>query len=368
MNGSLRAARLALTALALCSFSSAARADDEPAQEPYFYKGRDYGSEALYGPIWVFLNRGFDVLQDRTGSRNLVDQEYIHNGANVGRNILNPFPAIKARGYGVFFRQEIFPLSWTADTARWVPNYSLHLIGGGQTYSELSEWYRANGVPLPRVFAATTVMASAFMNETLENKGVVGWNTDAIADIYFFDIGGIILFSFDWPNWLFSHEILLADWSLQPSFTYPTFELHNEGNYYAVKWPLPFYRDVRLFMYMGLGTLFGLSYKFDSQYSLSLGGGTMASRLIASSRTNADNTVQFAPMAGVFLDRNNSLLASLKVTGVQDYFVNFNVYPNAFQVPQLGFWSVVDRGGHFITGVVFSQPFGVGFGIGNLPE
>jgi hypothetical protein len=197
---------------------------------------------------------------------------------------------------------------------------------------------------------------------------VVGWNTDAIADFYFFDIGGIILFSFDWPNQLFSRYILMSDWSMQPSFTYPTGELHNEGNYYALKWPLPFYPDLRLFMYMGLGTLFGLSYKFDGQHSLSMGGGTMASRLIASSRTNADNTVQFAPMAGVFLDRNGSLLASLKLTGVQDYFINFNLYPNAFSVPQLGLWTVVDRGGHFVTGVVFTQVLGLGFGIGSLGE
>src|SRR3954466_14731155 len=87
--------------------------DAQPEPEPYFYKGYDYGSQALYGPLWVFINRGYDVLQDRSGSRALWDQEYRHNGETVGRNLINPFPAISARGWGRFFREEIFPLSYT---------------------------------------------------------------------------------------------------------------------------------------------------------------------------------------------------------------------------------------------------------------
>jgi len=254
--------------------------DAPPEREPYFYKGYDYGSQALYGPLWVFLNRGFDVLQDRNDSRSLFQQEYLHNGENVGRNLLNPFPAISQRGWGRFFREEIFPLSFTQGTARWVPNYTLHLIGGGVTYTGLGEWFRQNHFPAPRAFSAATVLVTAFVNETLENKGVHPYNTDAIADFFFFDIGGIILFSFDWPNELFSKHLIVADWSSQPAFTVPGFDLHNQGNYFSVKWPLPFYPHLRLFATMGLGTLLGLSYQIDSQYSISAGAGTMASRLV----------------------------------------------------------------------------------------
>ena len=346
--------------------SAAVQREADKIREPYFYKGYDYGSQALYGPLWVFLNRGFDVLQDRNGSRSIFQQEYRHNGETVGRNLLNPFPALSQRGYARFFREEIFPISFTPGTARWVPNYTLHLVGGGVTYTGLTEWFRQNHVPAPRVFSAGTVLATAFVNETLENKGVTQYNTDAIADFFFFDIGGIILFSFDWPNELFSRYLIVADWSLQPSFTYPNFDLHNQGNYFAVKAPLPFTSRLRLFATMGLGTLLGFSYKVDSQYSVSGGAGTMASRLIRTSQKNADNDVEFASQAGLFVDRNNSLLASLRVTNVQDYFIQFNLYPNAFAVPELGLWTVVDKGGHFVTGVSFSKSFGVGAGIGTL--
>ena len=343
----------------------AANATEAPP-EPYFYKGYDYGSQALYGPLWVLLNRGYDVLQDRSGSRSIFQQEYRHNGETVGRNLLDPFPALSNRGYARFFREEIFPLSFTKSTARWVPNYTLHLIGGGVTYTALSEWFRYNHVPAPRVFSAATLLSAALLNETLENKGVVRYNTDAVADFWFFDVGGILLFSFAWPNELFSKYLIIADWSLQPSFTYPNFDLHNQGNYFSVKWPIPFYPRLRLLAVMGLGTTLGFSYQIDEQYSISGGGGTMASRLVSTSKTNADNDVEFAPTAGLFFDRNNSLLASLRVTNVQDYFMQFNLYPNAFGVPELGLWTVVDKAGHFVSGVSFSKSFGVGVGLGTL--
>lgn len=358
---------LFLCCFALCTPHLAHAADDDAPREPYFYKGYNYGSQALYGPLWVFLNRGYDVLQDRNGSRSIFQQEYEQNGSTVLRNLANPIPAISARGWGRFFREEIFPLSFTKGSARWVPNYTLHLIGGGVTYTGLTEWFRANHVPAPRAFSAGTLLVTAVLNETLENKGATKYNTDAIADFFFFDIGGIILFSFDWPNELFSRHLIIADWSLQPSFTYPGIDLHNQGNYFSIKYPLPFYPRLRLFSTMGLGTLFGLSYQIDSQYSISGGYGSMASRLIATSDKNADNDVEFTQQAGVFVDRNNSLLASLRVTNVLDYFIQFNLYPNAFGIPpQLGLWTIVDKQAHFVTGVSFSQSFGVGAGIGVL--
>lgn len=354
--------------------ANARAADPQPTQAsgagqaPYFYKGYDYGSQALESPLWVFLNRGFDVLQDNTGSRgrDIFAQSYLVDGQNVGRNLLNPFPAIAARGWGRFLREEIFPLSYTSKSARWVPNYGLHLIGGGTEYVALSEWFTANNVPAPQVFSAATLLTSAFLNETLENKGVVGYNTDAIADFFFFDIGGIILFSFDWPKRLFSQEIIVSDWSMQPAFTYPGFNLHNEGNFFAVKWPIPYLNPLRLFANIGLGTLVGLSYKYDSQYSVSGGVGSMASRLVPTSTKNADNDVVFAKSAGLFLDRNDSLLAAIRVTNVQDYVVDFNLYPNAFATPNLGLWSVVDKSGHFVFGLSFRHSLGLGLGLGSL--
>ena len=70
-----------------------------PAKPRYFYFGRDYGSEALYGPLWVFVNRGFDVLQDHVAGRNIFTFDYRTNLGNVVRNFTHPFPAIAADGW-----------------------------------------------------------------------------------------------------------------------------------------------------------------------------------------------------------------------------------------------------------------------------
>ena len=106
----------------------------------HFYSGVDYGTQALANPLWVFVNRGYDVIQDHIVGRDVFNLPYASNAANVGRNVVNPLPAISDDGWGKFLREEIFPLSYGNTTARWIPNYSLHLIGGGVTYAELDEW------------------------------------------------------------------------------------------------------------------------------------------------------------------------------------------------------------------------------------
>src|SRR5581483_8488653 len=95
----------------------------------YFYFGRDYGTQAEYGPLWVFLNRGYDVVQDHVAGRNIFKFDYGTNLGNVVHNFIDPFPAVNAAPLGTWLTEEIFPLSWTQDTARWMPNYSLHLLG-----------------------------------------------------------------------------------------------------------------------------------------------------------------------------------------------------------------------------------------------
>jgi len=340
-----------------------------PVAKPrYFYFGRDYGSEALYGPLWVFVNRGYDVLQDHVAGRNIFTFDYRTNLGNVARNIANPFPAIAADGWKTFLTEEIFPLSFTQSTARWTPNYSLHLIGGGMTYTSLREWFEDYGVPAPRVFSAVTLMASAFVNESLENKGVVGFNTDCIADIWFFDIGGIILFSFDWPNRFFSHTVVIADWSLQPSFTLPNGELHNVGNYFSAKWALPFYRRLSLFAWYGEASTGGLSFALNDDYSLSASVGGAAIHITNTATHSVENVVSFVPTGAIFLDRHNSLLASLQITNVDDYFIHFNIYPHAFtdRGPAFGVWGVVDKRARVAAGFAIGRPFGIGGGWSSL--
>lgn len=333
-------------------------------KERFFYFGRDYGSQSLYGPLFVFLNRGYDVLQLRPGRRSVFSQPYGSDGNVVLRNLANPIPAISNDGWGRFFRTEILPLSFTPETSFWVPNYTLHLLGGGMTFRALTEWFDDQHVPWPWFWSGTTLLASALVNETIENLGNRGFNTDAIADVYFFDIGGMILFSFDGVARFFSHDVILADWSLQPAFTFPGGNLNNQANNFAVKYPLPFFPRLAPFVHMGLGSLFGLSYRVAGEYSVSVAGGERSYRLTNVSLDSLANQVKFAPSAALFIDRNQSLLASVQVSDIDEYLLQVEVYPNAFyrSKPGVGFWYVVGKSGQFIAGVSMTHSFEFGFG------
>lgn len=328
----------------------------------YFYFNRDYGSESLYGPMSVFLNRGFDVLQLRPGRRNLLSQPYRRDGRVVLRNLGNPLPAIRDDGWGHFLQTEILPLSFTPDTAYWVPNYGLHLFGGGVTFRALSEWYEDHHVPVPWLFSGTTLLLSALANETLENRGNPGFNTDAIADVYVFDLGGMLLFSSDRVASFFSHDIIMADWSSMPTFTFPAGNLNNTGNDFAVKVPLG--SRFSPFLHLGLGTLGGVSYQVKGEYSISVAAGGRSYRLTNVSLDSLQNEVKFAPSAALFIDRNQSLLASLQLSNIGESLIQVNVYPNAFyrSKPGVGFWYNVGKHGEFATGVSLTHTLELGVG------
>lgn len=334
----------------------------------YFFHGYDYGSQATFNPLTSFLNRGFDVLQIRGDDRNPFTALRERDVRNVLDNLGHAYGRVHDEGRWKFTREELLPFSWTQDTMRWVPNYTLHLIGGGMTYTALREWYQDHDVPWAGLWSALTLMSSALVNESLENKGSTGRNTDCIADMYFFDLGGILLFSFDSINRFFSDTVVVSDWSMQPGLTWPGTALNNQGNYFALKWSLPYVPALRLFGYIGLGSLFGLSYRLPSGVSWSFGAGLRSSRLINRSQADLSNTVDLAASAGLFVDRNESLLASLVVSNVIDYFISFNLYPNAiirFE-PGLGLWTAVSKNGDFVVGLSAIRTFGLGAGAGTV--
>jgi hypothetical protein len=338
----------------------------------YFYKGYGYGSQALFSPWFVVVSRGLDVLQLHPTQRNpLVGQQWGLNLKNVASNVASPFKPIDHDGWGKFLREEIFPLSWTPATARWAPNYGLHLIGGGMTYRETREWLEDHDVPTPvaTTLSILTLYTAAFLNEAIENHGVVGDNTDCLADLYVFDSLGILIYSFDAVAEFFSTTFIVSDWSLQPSLLLPSGDLQNVGNYYAGKVPIPFYPRLRLFAYAGISTLGGLSFVVKDGYSVSGAfGGRVDTFTNLGGNTSVFNVVSMRPSGALFVDKNDSLLASLQVSATSYYTVSANLYPNAFfhTDPGLGLWTAANADGKFIVGVSITRALGMGFGVGTF--
>jgi hypothetical protein len=328
----------------------------------YFYKKRNFGSEALYNPLNLILNGSFDINQLDGHSRNIFSFPYNKATENVFRNLTNPIPAINHYGWSNFFTDEILPIHLFRKGAQWWPNYQLHLIGGGMTFTMTKEWYQLHNFDSPVLYSIGTMAVYHFLNEVVENGAYNGDNAGTVADFFIFDAGGIVLFSFPSVNKFFSEELRLADWSLQPTFSLPRFRLHNNGQYFSIKWKLPFSEKISLFYYFGMNGLTGLSYKLPNATSLSLGAGLRAKQLVTLNSQRHKETVSVVWNSGIFYDKDNSLLASLFFSGLTDYTTQFNIYPGLFRIKNFspGIWFVLGKKGNVLMGITTIWLPGVG--------
>jgi hypothetical protein len=329
----------------------------------FFYKGYDYGNQSIYNPMYVLLNGGFDMIQVGN-KRDIKNFPYGTAIKNIWKNLSDPFTPIKNYGWWNFIKDQVLPLSLSKRNAQFFPNYTLHLIGGGMEYAALKEWYEYHKYPYPQWLSAFSVMFYHWVNEVAENGPYVGDDVDPIADIYIFDIGGILLFTSESVKRFFAEDLNLADWSQQPSISLRNGELHNNGQFFSVKWKLPFTHSLYAFYYFGTNGVGGLSYKFADGTALSVGVGLAASDLILLDEKTNKKTLGLVGNFGVFYDKNNSLLASLSVTIKTDYMINVNVYPGLFKIGGVspGLWGAYSQDGNIILGCAFTWfPFGAAY-------
>ncbi len=343
---------------------SVARQDTIAAKPYYFYKGYKYGTQGTYNPLSFSLNAGFDIYQLVNHDRHIFSFPYSKSASNVFWNLGHPGKVIGEIGWWHFISTEIIPTSVKPEKAQWVPNYLLHLMGGGMTYRTMSEWYRFHNVKYPKVLGFTTIMGTFLLNEIIENNGYKGNNTDPLADTYIFNLAGVALFSSEKVCRFFSEKLHMADWSLQPTITFTDFTLQNSGQYFSFKWELPFERRIALFARVGMGTLGGLSWKFPNGTAVSLGAGVRSAEryLISEKGRQVSLTTPFS--IGIFYDRNNSLLASIQVSDVSDNFICANIYPGLIKLGNFspGVWATIDKKGYPTIGITTRYTLGVGLG------
>jgi hypothetical protein len=333
------------------------------AQEKnFFYTGKPYGSEALFNPITLFINGSFDVTQLQLISNRIGDQEYDKTFHIVMRSLGHPFENIKHYGWNLFLRTEFFPISFKKQEMQWIPNYQQHLIGGGMLFTAMKEWYIAHNVPLPWVCSFITLMTHHLLNEMLESGPNEVWSVDEVSDIYVFDLGGIVLFSFDSINEFFSKKLNLSDWSLQATITFPYGRV-NAGQYFSMKWKLPFSDTYSLFYRYGMGGVAGLSEKLESGDNLSVGIGFRSKHLVDLSKNARQRTIETSWQAGVYYDRNNSLLASITLSGVKEYFASIDIYPGIINIGGFspGLWTVIGRNGDSVFGITTRYVLSFGY-------
>ena len=157
----------------------------------------------------------------------------------------------------------------------------------------------------------------------------------------------------------------MTDWSMLPTFVFPGAKLENTGQYFSLKLliPIPKNEIAHLFAYYGLNVIVGLSFKLIDGYSLSFGAGARAKKVTQLASMKFTQSINYVYSGGIFLDRNDSLLASLIVNTNYYHLVQLNVYPGIFRLPyvSLGFWINVSDRGKVMFGVMCRYIPGVGF-------
>lgn len=330
--------------------------------ERFFYTNKVYGSEALFNPLTLMVNGGYDVTQLQLVSNRANELQYGIMFRNVMRNLGSPIKSIEHYGWGKFLKGEFLPLSFKKQEMQWIPNYQQHLIGSGMQYTMMREWYEEQNIPLAGWLSAVTLMTQHLFNEMIETGVDERWSVDEVSDIYIFDLGGILLFQSDAVNRFFARELNLSDWSLQASLTAPGWRV-NAGQYFSIKWKLPFSDKYSLFYRYGMGALFGLSEKMENGDNLSYGIGFKSKHFMEVKSDVRQRTIATSWHAGVFIDRENSLLASFVMSGVKEYFIMADVYPGVLRAENFspGIWTIIGRNGDVLIG--FSSKWLIGFGL-----
>ena len=155
------------------------------------------------------------------------------------------------------------------------------------TYTYLLEYFTYHKYKNPAFFAILSYWSYHFCNEIVENWGRARVSVDAVSDLYIFDLAGMFLFMPKKVRHFFSRKLNLADWSMQPVFSTQEDLLENNGQYFSLKWKLPFNRNKHwhLFYYWGLNFVAGLSYKFNHGYAISFGGGIRTKNVVVQDKS-----------------------------------------------------------------------------------
>ncbi|HOJ03874.1 MAG TPA: hypothetical protein PK916_07715 [Bacteroidota bacterium] len=341
-----------ITALLLCMPANAlAQMDSMDAPVPL---------PAWYNPVTVLVNMGFDITQLDRYRRDVLRYPYARAAGTVFSNLGKPAPLIKRYGWERFLRHEILPLEFS-DGASWWPNYQLHLVGGGYTWARLATWYERHGAPAPGWLAAGTVMLGHVLNEVMENNGVEGELIDPIADLYVFDVAGILLFTSGDVRRFFSETVRLHDWSLQPSMGVSDGVLHNAGQYFAARYHIPGAEHWAVLYVFGLNGLLGVSHTLNDGSTISLAGGLRSQAVRRDEEHPLRLTADLTWSAGAFLDRDGVPMASLLLSGISSNVATLNLYPGMLRIGGCspGLWCSLSTRGRVRLGLVTQWGLGL---------
>jgi hypothetical protein len=333
-----------------------------------FYKGVPYGSESQFSPLTEVLNEGFDMFRIDNMNRRLADFPFDRAAKNVFHSLIHADSAYRAYGFRNTLTDELLPLSWgTSGGPQWLANYTCHFLGSGMVSARMVEWFEAHDVPHPVALSVLSMYAAHFMNEVVEDGGADQRThpLDAVADIYVFDLAGILVFRSERVQKFFGETLELTNWQGQATLTTQDNAIDNariENTYqeFVLRFPFPRTDKVRGMAAWGPYSMAGVSIGSRYGTSVSLAGGGDIKTHTDAATGKSTNT--FKPYGGIFIDRRGSLLASVVVKDSREVLAAANIYPGVIRVggTTFGLWGQLLNDHTWRVGIV--PTFGLGFG------
>ena len=327
------------------------------ASQDYF-QPRTYGSDSLYSPFGNFLSYTFDTLQL---PENFGTSNFSANSQTVLDHLADPQQAIDNEGgFNRFVNRQIFPVdsAYSNESYSALPNYFLHTLGGGMVYRKDLEWFRANEYDYATMSAVVIAMTAEYIQEVFEKKTTT--DDDEVADIYLFRPLGILLFHNDAVAGFVMDYFDPAIWPSLQVYDVSEDRINNAGIHYIYRPTFLEMGNTRFFLYTGLNNMLGLSHSINSGESISWGVGKSTQFVDLS----LDKQVELKTSAGIFYDKNKSLLASLVVNDTGGNRFRFNWYPtNKSIVGKLGYFLSQHENDQWSAGVVYKIQLGIGFSV-----
>ena len=296
-----------------------------------------------YNPITYYFNSAFDVSQNQDY---FSQDHFLKNHETLFKRISSPIHSIKKDGgWGKFFEDEFLKMNA-------VPNYTLHLIGGGYDFHLLVQYYTSRQYPIPSLWATLTCYAGHLGNEAIELSNSNISSHDHLADIFVFDVAAKMLFSNEAVFEFFHDDVQLRTWHHQPIFNLKDSHIFNAGLNYVAR-PKLMGESWRPFVYTGMQILGGISYLAHPKTFISVGAGMAIS----------DPFEQKGRLVtAAFYDTDDSLAISLFINGSDNFRARLNLYPTFFQFHSfdLGTLIALDRQNMVALGINLNMPLGLG--------
>ena len=314
-----------------------------PITENYFYFGQNYGSESQFGFWNVMINVGL-VVPGRLGTQpQLRYIDWDSGWQHVESSLTSQTDVFEdSGGTQESLNKEFIPFAHPSGA--WLPNYFLHFLGEGMLSRKLEEYYRHDHHSTPvqaKIKAIATTIAAQLTNEVVEYELPWEQRLDPLADFYF-NLAGIIAFSFDGFAKLFNNDYLnYYYWPGQAIIDPQDGALFNQGEQYYFRSHLGLFSNTQLAFIAGMpASGVGIAYPINSDDHISVLWGTdvavskpheKVEKLERKTNFTASEIADlYHKSINVYWDRKGSLMGSAALSYDPYAQLTLNLYPQTY--------------------------------------